>query len=151
MEDAPLPNKCSLSLISDKNNKYNINFTNIENDLLITSTKISDKNVIYEEKIHLNDIKANKYFSICQSIYDVLLTLNSNLSNNNLKLEEKQDELILTIPLNHPLAKEIEFNLSINKPQNKESNSLINELLVMIESLSQKVENQQKEIDQLKK
>ena len=31
MEDAPLPNKYSTFLISNKNNKYEINFTNIDN------------------------------------------------------------------------------------------------------------------------
>ena len=80
MEDAPLPNKYSISLSSNKDNKYDINFTNIENYLLITSINKKDKNNIFEEKIHMEDIKSNKYFSICQSINDVLLTLNSILS-----------------------------------------------------------------------
>ena len=152
MEDAPLPNKHAITLKSNKGNKYNINFTNIENYLSITSINESNKNVIYEDKIHLDDIKSNKYFSICQTIYDVLLTINSILSSGELKLEEIDEELILTIPLNHPLAKEIVFNLKLvqnNKPNN-ESKELINELLIMVTSLSQKIENQQKEIDQLK-
>ena len=152
MEDAPLPNKHAITLKSNKGNKYNINFTNIENYLSITSINESNKNVIYEDKIHLDDIKSNKYFSICPTIYDVLLTINSILSIGELILEEIDEELILTIPLNHPLAKEIVFNLKLvqnNKPNN-ESKELINELLIMVTSLSQKIENQQKQIDQLK-
>lgn len=104
----------------------------------------------------MEDIKSNKYFSICQSINDVLLTINSILSNENIKLEEIDEELILSIPLNHPLAKEIQFNLKLKQIKNSihesaESKELINELLNMVLSLSEKYESQQKEIDQLKK
>jgi len=145
MEDAPLPNKYSISLISDKNKKYDIIFTNIDNYLLICTNKTYN-NIIYEEKMSLNDIKKNKYFSICESMYEVLISLNSNLSNKDIKLEEKNEELILTIPLNHPLVKEIIFNLKLK--ENKES-ELVNKLYDMVQSLTQKVESQQKEIEQL--
>ena len=89
---------------------------------------------------------------MCDSIYDVLLTLKPNLTNN-IKLEEINNELKLIIPLNHPLAKEITFNLKIlqNDKPNNNSNDLIQDLLNMITSLSAKVELQQKEIDSLKK
>ena len=111
MEDAPLPNEYSITLKSDKNNIFNLKFIGIDNYLLIQSKQESkDNNNIYENKIQLSDIKLNKYFSICDSIFDVLLSLKPNLSNN-IKLEEIKEELNLTIPLNHPLAKEISFNL----------------------------------------
>ena len=77
-----------------------------------------------------------------------MITLNSNLSNKDIKLEEKEEELTLTIPLNHPLVKEIIFNLKIKG--NKDSNELVNKLYDMVQSLNQKVESQQKEIEQLK-
>ena len=100
----------------------------------------------------LTHIKLNKYFSICDSIYDVLLSLKPNLTNN-IKLEEINNELKLIIPLNHPLAKEIIFNLKLkqNDKPNNNSNDLIQDLLNMIISLSGKAELKKKEIDSLKK
>ena len=150
MEDAPLPNEYSISLKSDKNNAFNLKFIGFDNYLLIQSKKESKDNNIYENKIQLSDIKLNKYFSICDSIYDVILSLKPNLSNN-IKLEEIKEELKLTIPLNHPLAKEISFNLKkTNQNIDFNSNELIQTLYNLIYSLSEKVENQQKEIDSLK-
>ena len=152
MEDAPLPNENIIIAKSDKNYTYKIKFTALDNCLLIQSIKESNKNIIYENRIQLTDIKLNKYFSICDSIYDVLLSLKPNLTNN-IKLKEINNELKLIIPLNHPLAKEITFNLKIlqNDKPNNNSNDLIQDLLNMITSLSAKVELQQKEIDSLKK
>ena len=125
MEDAPLPNENTISLKSDKNNIYKIKFTANDNCLLIQSIQEFNNNNIYEDKIQLNEIKLNKYFSICDSIYDVLYSLKPNLSNN-IKLEEIFGDLKLTIPLNHPLAKEISFNLKIKQKDN--SNELIQKL-----------------------
>ena len=147
MEDAPLPNENTIYLKSDKNNIYKIKFTANDNCLLIQSIQEFNNNNIYEDKIQLNEIKLNKYFSICDSIYDVLYSLKPNLSNN-IKLEEIFGDLKLTIPLNHPLAKEISFNLKIKQKDN--SNEIIQKLYNIVNSLTQKVENQQKEIDNLK-
>ena len=114
MEDAPLPNENIIIAKSDKNYTYKIKFIALDNCLLIQSIKESNKNIIYENRIQLTDIKLNKYFSICDSIYDVLLSLKPNLTNN-IKLEEINNELKLIIPLNHPLAKEITFNLKLQQ------------------------------------
>jgi len=149
MDDAPLPNQYSISLKSDKNNVYNINFSSIDNYLLIQSIE-EFKHIIYEDKILLKDVKHNKYFSICESIYDVLYTIKPNLSNN-LKLEEINEELKLIIPLNHPLAKEISFNLKKKQNDNSNNSDLIQELYNIVIDLSLKFDNQQKEIDTLKK
>ena len=148
MEGAPLPNEYSITYKSNKSNQYKIKFICIDNYLLIQSNKESKDNKIYENKIQLKDIKLNKYFSICDSIYDVLFSLKQNLSNN-VSLEELNEELKLTIPLNHPLAKEITFNLKEKKNENQDD--LIQNLYKIVNSLSQKVESQQKEIDSLKK
>lgn len=151
MEDAPLPNEYSKSLKSDKNNTYKIKFIGVDNYLLIQSLKDLTNNIIHETKVLLNDIKSNKYFSICDSIYDVLYSLKPNLINK-VTLEELNDELKLTIPLNHPLAKEISFNLKKIKNSNSNSNEQqIQKLFNLINTLTQKVENQQKEINSLKK
>ena len=147
MEDAPLPNKYSISVNSDKNNKFEIEFTNEENCLLILSKFNND---IYQDKIQLSEIKLNKYFSICDSIYDVLFTLKQCLLNT--KLQEINNELILTIFLNHPLAKEIQFFLKkklLNDNPNNNS-ELIQNLTNLVNSLSLKIDSQQKEIDSLK-
>ena len=145
MDDAPLPNENSITLKSNKNISYKIKFTAIDNCLLIQSFKDSKDEIIFEDKIHLNTIKLNKYFSICDSIFDVLETLKPNLSNN-IKLEEINNELKLTIPLNHPLAKEISFNIKLKQKQD----DLIHNLYNIVNSLSQKIDNQQKEINSLK-
>ena len=151
MEDAPLPNEYSVSLKSDKNNNYTIKFIGVDNYLLIRAFKDSKNNIIHEIKVLLNDIKSNKYFSICDTIYDVLYSLKPNLINK-VTLEELNDELKLTIPLNHPLAKEISFNLKQNQNSNSNSNEQqIQKLFELINSLTKKVDNQQLEINSLKK
>ena len=154
MEDAPLPNKCSIMIKSDKKNSYQIYFTSIENYLLIQAFKdINNSKITHENKIPLIDIRLNKYFSICESIYDVLFSLKQNLTNN-VKLEEINDDLQIIIPLNHPLAKEISFNLKNcdnNLNKNIFNTDLINSLLDTINSLSEKINEQQKEINDLKK
>ena len=145
MDDAPLPNENSIILKSDKNIIYKIKFIANDNYLLLQSFKDNKDEITYEDKIHLNTIKLNKYFSICDSIFDVMEALKPNLSNK-IKLEEINNELKLIIPLNHPLAKEITFNLKIKQ---KEDN-LIHNLYNIVKSLSQKIENQQEEINSLK-
>ena len=87
MEDAPLPNEYSKSFKSDKNNTYKIKFIGVDNYLLIQSLKDLKNKIIHETKVLLSDIKSNKYFSICDSIYDVLYSLKPNLINK-VTLEE---------------------------------------------------------------
>ena len=62
MDDAPKPNENYIIMKSDKNINYKIKFTAIDNYLLIQSFKDSKDEIIYEDKIHLNTIKLNKYF-----------------------------------------------------------------------------------------
>ena len=145
MDDAPLPNENSIILKSDKNIIYKIKFIANDNYLLLQSFKDNKDEITYEDKIHLNTIKLNKYFSICDSIFDVREALKPNLSNK-IKLEEINNELKLIIPLNHPLAKEITFNLKIKQKED----DLIHNLYNIVKSLSQKIENQQEEINSLK-
>ena len=145
MDDAPLPNENSIILKSDKNIIYKIKFIANDNYLLLQSFKDNKDEITYEDKIHLNTIKLNKYFSICDSIFDVMEALKQNLSNK-IKLEEINNELKLIIPLNHPLAKEITFNLKIKQKED----DLIHNLYNIVKSLSQKIENQQEEINSLK-
>ena len=145
MDDAPLPNENLIIVKSDKNTIYKIKFTVNDNYLLLQSFKDCKDESTYEDKIHLNTIKLNKYFSICDSIFDVMEALKPNLSNK-IKLEEINNELKLIIPLNHPLAKEITFNLKIKQKED----DLIHNLYNIVKSLSQKIENQQEEINSLK-
>ena len=72
MDDAPLPNENSIILKSDKNIIYKIKFIANDNYLLLQSFKDNKDEITYEDKIHLNTIKLNKYFSICDSIFDVM-------------------------------------------------------------------------------
>ena len=50
MEDAPLPNKNTISLKSNKDNKYDTIFTSIENYLLITSIRQNNKKYYLRRK-----------------------------------------------------------------------------------------------------
>ena len=59
---------------------------------------------------------------MCESISDVLISLELNVQNTNkIELLEQTNEINLIIPLNHPLCTQIIFNIKQKKKifQNK--------------------------------
>lgn len=74
--------KIKLTLDNDKNNKYNIEMKFISGSIFITAKSM---NIIplkfFEEKFSFSTIKQNKYFSPCESIDDVFLSLEPNINS----------------------------------------------------------------------
>ena len=93
-------------------------------------------------------ILKNKYFSLCENILNIKLTLNSILKDdNNINLKEGQNELKLILKLPHPVCKEIIFPLEKVK---KDTNESIHELYELINKLNEKILPQETEIKNLK-
>ena len=78
------------------------------------------------ENFSLESIKnLGKYFMLCDSISDVLFSLEPSFQDcNKKKLVEQTNQLNLVIPLNHPLCPQVIFN--IKKKKEKFQNQLIN-------------------------
>ena len=125
--------KIKLTLDNDKNNKYNIEMKFISGSIFITAKSM---NIIplkfFEEKFSLSTIKQNKYFSPCESIDDVFLSLEPNINSKSPILIEETSLLNLLIFLNHPLIKDINFKLNETK---KDANESINEVYSLINQL----------------
>ena len=67
--------------------------------------------ISYQKYLTLEDIKSNKYFKFCDTIYEVLLELkNIKKSNpNNIKIFESFNELVIKFPLPIYIIKEVNF------------------------------------------
>ena len=114
MEDAPTPifleeekplKKISLELQSNSKTKYSINLTGYNSYLDI---KLINDDKEYEEKFTLDKIKKiSKYFLICESISEVISSIEPNIKESNIIEESKNVKFIIS--LNHPLCKEAIF------------------------------------------
>ena len=133
--------KLNLQLTSNLNNNYSIDFYIKSTYFLQIDVYLQDK-ITYEENFTLENIKTlSKYFSMCNLISEVLISLKPNIENNsNIKLLEESNHLNLIIPLNHPLSPQISFNIR----KKKDISEKINDIYRIIEK-------QQNEINQLKK
>ena len=133
--------KLNLSIKSNLNNVYSINFYANSKSFLQIDVYLKDK-IIYEENFSLGNIKTlSKYFSLCNSISDVLISLEPNIQNySNIKLLEENNHLYLIIPLNHPLSPQISFYIT----KKEDISGKINDIYKIIKK-------QQNEIKQLKK
>jgi hypothetical protein len=153
MTDAPLPVKKTFSCLSNKNENFNLEIY-IENNefLLIKAILNNEKNNLckyYENKFNINNIKKNQYFQICESIYDIFLTINSMIDNNDkekpfINESDNENEIILTIPVPHILIKKAEFRLIERTIVIKD----LNNLYQTVETLTEKIRNQENIIQQ---
>ena len=77
--------------------------------------------ISYQKYLTLEDIKSNKYFNFCDTIYEVLLELkNIKKSNpNNIKIFESFNELVIKFPLPIYIIKEANFHIERVKKQFK--------------------------------
>ena len=131
----------TLNLKSDKDTKFEIQFFVYENNLIFeghTKNIIPQKNYI---KIYsLDNVQTNKYFLICETINEIYDEILSQISQNEkeVKIIEKNNNLILTIPLNTNKIKECSFE--INEVENN-ANGQINELYTIVNQLTDEVKN----------
>ena len=104
--------KLDLNIESKTNIKYSLEilgYTSYMNIIINTIDDIGNKT--YEAKFSLEDIKnISKYFLICESISDAIISIESNIHQSN--IIEENNKIKLVIPLSHPLCKEAIFILS---------------------------------------
>ena len=108
-----------------ENNKYNIILINNNSSLQI---KLSENEIkIYENSFSIDEIKKNKFFSIYETLEEVLIDLYDYISSGKIKINQNENEnsLNLIIELPSKKVKEISFNL-LSKTKIKEDNIIIN-------------------------
>ncbi len=134
----PAPLKTILFFIeSDMKNQYSMEIIN--NTKLNILIKSLDKvpNLIYEENFSLDQIKNMcKYFLICETIDEVIYSLEQFISKT--KLIEDINKIKLIVELNHPLCKE---GIFIIKEKKRDLFESINDLYNLIYDLKNTVKN----------
>jgi len=101
----------NLEIESNSKAKYSIDMLGYESVLEIKiKTLNNEPNKEYEERFSLNNIKKiNKYFLMCESIIDVISSIEPNIKQS--KIIEDKNNINFIIPINHPLCKEIIFQI----------------------------------------
>ena len=100
----------SYTIISDKNHSFYLTIQNQSSIIYILS--YYQDNIIkhnYEIKLKLEELKKNKYLSICDNIDEIYNELINLLDKNKSKIIEGKNEIYLNIPTEHSRIKEIEF------------------------------------------
>ena len=134
----------NLTIESDLQNKYSINILCFSSYLQIDIqlfNNTTDK--YYSEKFYLNNIKdISKYFLICESISDVICSIEPSLNQST--LSEGKNQLKWIIKLNHPLCKEAIFIIpeKIKIYNTKELYDIICNLKQNIKDMNNKINNQ---------
>ncbi len=139
----------NITIISDKNNNFIINFKNNDSSSLYIDAyfqnEITKKE--FENNFSLEDLKNNKYLSLFDSINDIYEEIISIINKNikEVKLIEEKGKIIINIPIGGKKMKPILLNL---KEKEKNEKQQINELYNIIYNL--KKENDDLKSNQLK-
>ena len=148
-------NKIKVLLISDQKNKFELILENENNNSLNLYAYSIDSifSQQYEKtSFTLDDMKLNKYFESFDNIKEIYNELSNKLKDSI--IFEKTNELIISIPLNSNIIKEILFKLNEEIKTNEESISdlyKINKTLFKkINLLESKIENINKELNECK-
>ena len=111
----------SFNIISDKNHLFIVNLNNCYNYIQIKAYLENDNiNNNYEKLFFLNDLKNNKYLSLCDSIDEIFEQLIYELQKNKKYIKEEDKKIIIKIPVEHLKVKEIELSLEEKKKKDKE-------------------------------
>ena len=156
----------TLNLKSDKNKDFEILFFVYENKLIFegnTKNVIPQKN--YKKIYSFDNVQTNKYFLICDTINEIYDEILNQISQNEagVKIIEKMNNLILTIPLNTKKIKECSFEIDevVNNTNGQISelytivNQLTNEVKILkeknkeLENRNKTLENRVEEIEKL--
>ena len=136
---------------SNKNNVFNIIFKNYSNYILINGflNNNSINYSIYEKKYNINDLKNNKYLSLCDTVDEMFNQIIFELEKNNkISLVENNKKIIFKIPVEHVKIKEITFTLEEKIKTEKE---LIEDLYQEINKLKVENNNIKEEFNKMKK
>lgn len=146
------------TIISNKNRKYSIEIENNHNLIRIYAFYEDDlKKYEYESKYKLEDLQTNKYLSILGSLDNIFeeLTNYFNKKLSDIKLLEETNKLIIDIPLESPIIKDIILEI---KQKNQTIEEKYDELYNMIYKLKNENNNlkgnlikREEEINELKK
>ena len=142
-------NQNSYKINSDKNNVFIVNLTLKDKNILITIGKINTfPKILFSSTFTLDDIKKNPMFYSTESIEDALKMIKENIEKLNPSIIEENNKLILNIQLNYPKDKNL--ILEVNKIEKDEKES-IDELYSLINLLYEKINEQNKTNNSLKK
>ena len=126
---------------SDKKNKFKISIFNKEDKLKLSALNLTTEDIKgneYGKEMLINELKNNKYLSLCDNINDMLEELFNLIDNKKYSLNELgNNELILSIEVPMKLIKEITFNLV---KKEKDVNVIINDLIKENKELKSKIE-----------
>ena len=138
------------NFVSDKNNSFDIKLINYINYIEIKAylKDIDLRKEYYERRYNLEELKYNKFLSICDSIDEVYEQIIYELQKNTKKnVIEKNHEIKIIIPIEHIKIKEMIFELPEKIKKEKE---LIQELFVEIKNLNENKNKTNQEIIDLK-
>ena len=114
----------SFEIFSDKKNKFKISIYNEQNKVKLLAVNLNIKSDEYYKEVLINELKNNKYLSLCETTSDMLEELFNLIDNKKYSLiESGNNELILSIDVPMKLIKEISFNLS---KKEKDTKTIIN-------------------------
>ena len=138
---------------SDKNHQIKNSIKNLSIYIILNAKIKDDLNSIeYEKKFYYDELKNNKYLSICDSIDEVFEQINLELNKNIFTIKEAEKELKIIIPIEGFVKlKEISFELPLKIKNNKE---IIQDLMKEIAQIKKEMLNYndlKKEIEEIKK
>ena len=134
-----------LSLISDINNNYDIEYYLSGNKIIFEGrTKDIIPQRKYRKIYSVTEIQKNKYFTIFENIKEIYEEINNKINERNkeVKIIEKKNSILLSIPLNTTIIKECCFEideiiLNVNN-KIKDIYTYINTLIKKIDNLEEK-------------
>ena len=130
-----------LEIKSDKKNKFKVLIFNQQDKLKISAINLNSQDIKsneYGKELLVNELKENKYLSLCDNVNDMLEELFNLIDNKKNKLiETSNNELIFSVEVPMKKINEITFNLV---KKEKDVNLIINELIEENNDLKSKIE-----------
>ena len=139
----------SYTIISDKNNPFYLTIQNKSSIIYILS--YYQDNIIthnYDKKLKLEELKKNKYLSLCDNIDDIYNELINLLDKNKSEIFERNNEIDLNIPIENLKVKEIKISMNEILMNNNEK---IEQILSFISNLKEEINNLKVDNNNLKK
>ena len=131
----------SFEIYSDKKIKYKVSIYNEQDKVKFSAKNLNSvdlKSNEYRKEILINELKNNKYLSLCETVNDMLEELFNLIDNKKYSLTEAgENEIILSLEVPMKLIKEINFNL---EKKEKDVNVIINDLIAENNDLRSKME-----------
>ena len=129
----------SYTIISDKNNSFYLTIQNQSSMIYILSYYQDD--IIkhnYDTKLKLEELKKNKYLSLCDNIDEIYNELINLLDKNKSEIFERNNEIDLNIPIENLKIKEIKISMNEIIMNNNEK---IEQIFSLISNLKEEINN----------